>query len=130
MTMRRVAALIALTLAGCAGAQETFDLSVADARQRILDGTYPKGSIANFSSHNIRPTAAGEDRITWKIVTDDGLGFPCESTLTPANAEGTQALVKTECATDNNPLVEEAKRSLKRLIDSVLTGKPYSKTEI
>lgn len=125
------AVLAVAVLAGCSAAPDTFDFSVADAQERIVNGTYPKGSIKGFSSHNITPSSMGEGKIEWQIRMEGGVGFRCESQLTPANDEGTRTRVVSQCGQDTgdeqNMYIEAARRSLERLIEANLTGKPYVK---
>ena len=135
MTKIVVAALGLLALTGCSAAPDIYDFAVADAQERLVNGTYPKGSIQNFSSHNITPSSVGEGRIEWQIRMDDGnVGFRCESQLTPANDAGTQVRIVSQCGQDtgdsDNMIVEAARRSLERLIESNLTGKPYVKGDV
>lgn len=128
-------ALGLLALTGCAAAPDTYDFTVADAQERMVNGTYAKGSIQNFSSHNITPSSIGEGRVEWQIRMDDSsTGFRCESRLTPANDEGTRVRIVSQCADalgkSDSLYLEGARRSLERLIESNLTGKPYVKSDV
>lgn len=101
----------------------------------MVNGTYAKGSIQNFSSHNITPSSIGEGRVEWQIRMDDSsTGFRCESRLTPANDEGTRVRIVSQCADalgkSDSLYLEGARRSLERLIESNLTGKPYVKSDV
>ncbi|HMO73948.1 MAG TPA: lipoprotein [Sphingopyxis sp.] len=123
------AAFGAAALAGCSAAQSTYELSVAEAQERLVNGTYEKGSIKGFSNHNITPRSVNEGRIEWQIRMDDGTtGFRCETLLGPANVEGTQAHVVSQCfdhrGKSDDMYIEGARRSLERLIAANLAGKP------
>lgn len=132
MTNRTIIAAIGVaTLAGCAAPPDTYDVSAADLRERIVNGHYEKGSVKNFSSHAIVPRSIGDDRIEWQIRSDSGAGFRCESQLAPANDDGTRTRIATECGGDtgssNDMYMEVAEHSVEKLIESTLTGKPYVK---
>lgn len=125
------AAFAVTLLAGCSAPPDTYDFSVADMRERIVNGSYQKGSVKNYSSHNIVPSAIPGDRIEWQIRADSGAGFRCESQLVSANEEGTQTRIATECGGDtgsgSDMYMEKAEHSVEKLIESTLTGKPYVK---
>lgn len=135
MKMAVVAALSSLALTGCSAAPDTYDFKVADAQERLVNGTYAKGSIQGFSNHNIKPASIGDGQIEWQIRMDDGsTGFRCETQLTPANDEGSQAKIVSQCfdhmGKTDSLYIEGARRSLERLIESNLTGKPYVKSDV